>query len=589
MPFHAPSILPPVPAVPDNISLETFIFNEKYGRNPISHSQAPFICGLTGTSYSVAEVRTRVDHLARVLCRELNVKPNEGSEWDKVVAAFSLNTIDYLTLAWAVHRIGGILTCANAAYTAQELAYQIKDSGAKAIFTCLPLLETCKEGVVKTKISDRKIFLFSLPSQVEGFAKASGIKTIDDLISEGSELNQIRPADASWQPGASKEKCAFLCYSSGTSGLPKGVMISHYNIIANVLQANAHESQFMDDMRKKTNNVYFTERSLGLLPLSHIYALVCVGHSGPYRGNCAVILPKYDFKWLLQSIQEHKINTLFMVPPMLIHLVNQRKVVEKFDLTSVRNVYCGAAPLGKELAEDLLKIFPSWSILQAYGLTETATVVCMTRVGDVCFGTSGNLVPGVQIRLVTADGEEVTEYDTPGELWVKSPSVTLGYHNNAKATAETYTNESDGRYMRTGDEAIITKSPAGYEHVAIVDRIKELIKVKGHQVAPAELEAHLLAHPDVDDCVVIGVPSDREGEVPKAFVVRAQGGAIEEGDAVLRRRLLKHVEQGKTNYKWLRGGLDFIEAVPKSPSGKILRRLIRDQEKEKMRRQGAKL
>jgi acyl-CoA synthetase (AMP-forming)/AMP-acid ligase II len=588
MPFSPPSWVPALPGIPDSVSIETFMFNEHHGRFPLGYSKPPFQCALSGKSYTALDMKERIDYLARALCQEFGFRPDEGSEWDKVIGCFSLNTIDYLTLAWAVHRIGGVLTAVNAAYNAQELEHQAKDSGMKAIFTCLPLLQTCRDGVKKAGISDDKIFLLPLPEvATPGMTNKNSHKTIDDLIKAGQNLDRIRPSDESWPAGHGKQRCAFLCYSSGTSGLPKGVMISHYNVIANTLQITTHESLHRQGIIEETGDRQYVENCLGLLPMSHIYGLIVISHVGPYRGDGVVVLPKYDFKWLLQAIQDYKIRMLYLVPPMIIHLTKAADICKQYDLSSVRAAFTGAAPLGKETADDLNKMFPSWSILQGYGLTETATVVCATTPSDVWFGSSGSLLTGIQAKLVTAEGNEITGYNQPGELWVKSPAVVLGYLNRPEANKETFIDAPDGRYMRTGDEAVIAKSPNGNEHVFITDRIKELIKVKGMQVAPAELEAHLLTHPAVNDCVVIGIPSDREGEVPKAFVVK--NASVKESDDAVAKSIKKHVEDHKSKHKWLAGGLEFIDVVPKSPSGKILRRLIRDQEKEKMKRQGPKL
>lgn len=222
MPFTSPSWVPQLPEIPDTISIERFMFDERYGRFPLGYSRPLFTCALSGRSYSALEVKERVDHLSRALCKEFGFKPNEGSEWDKVIAVFSLNAIDYLTLGWAVHRIGGILTCVNAAYSPSELEYQMNDSGAKAIFTCLPLLQTCKDGVKKSKLPNDKIYVLPLADQATGGMKNPGHKTIEDLIQAGSKLTPIKPSDESWSQGDGKKKCAFLCYSSGTSGLPKG-------------------------------------------------------------------------------------------------------------------------------------------------------------------------------------------------------------------------------------------------------------------------------------------------------------------------------------------------------------------------------
>ncbi|KAI6871846.1 phenylacetyl-CoA ligase-like protein [Hortaea werneckii] len=589
MPFTTAS--PPLPEVPDSISIETFMFDENYGRYPLGYSKPPFSDALTGKSYNALEIKERIDHLARALSKELGFKPNEGSEWDKVVACFSLNTVDYLTLAWAVHRLGGILTCANAAYNAAELEYQLKDSKAKAMFTCLPLYETAMTAANKSKIPKDKVYLLPMaPAMTQGIS-ATGHKTVEDFIQAGSKLPTLPASDRSWSKGEGGRRTAFLCYSSGTSGLPKGVMISHKNVIANTLQFVTHEKPCRDALAKEQNIPEYTESCLGLLPFSHIYGLVVINHASIYRGDGVVVLPKYDFTILLATIQKYRLQMLYLIPPMIIHLVNQRETLSKYDLSSVRACFTGAAPLGKETADDLLAIFPHWKVKQGYGLTETSTVVCTTTDDDIWLGSSGSILPGVVCKLVTIEGHEIEGYDQPGELWVKSPSVVLGYNNNDKADRETFVDAADGsgRYMRTGDEAVIKKSPKGVEHVFIVDRIKELIKVKGHQVAPAELEAHLLTHPSVSDCVVIGIPSDREGEVPKAFVVKTPGGSIEESDAMLKRQIIKHVEQHKTDYKRLRGGVEFVDAVPKSPSGKILRRLVRDQEKERRRKEGGKL
>ncbi|KAK5109119.1 hypothetical protein LTR62_007481 [Meristemomyces frigidus] len=588
MPFVPPSWTLPLPEVPDSISVETFMWDEKYGRQSLSSSENPFTDGLAGRTYTPVQVKERVDHLARALCKQFGWRPDQGSEYDKIIGIFSLNTIDYVPLTWAIHRLGGIASCASAAYNADELTYQMKDSGAKVLFTCAALLATTLTAAKKLGIPKEKVFILPMAPVMQQGLDISAHKTLEDFVTEGAKLEPMQSTDKSWSKGEGARRTAYLCYSSGTSGLPKGVMISHRNVIANTLQIATQETPNRNERMKSLNLKSYTEIALGLLPMSHIYGLVVGSHAGAFRGDGVIVLPRYDFKLLLKTIQDYKINMLYLVPPMIIHLTKSKEIVKQFDLSSVIACFTGAAPLGKETADDLLKIFPDWAVRQGYGLTETSTVVCSTVPNDIWFGSSGSLIPGTKVRLVTVEGNEITGYDQPGELWVASPSVVLGYLHNDKATKETFIDEKDGlRYMRTGDEALIAKSPNGHEHIFITDRIKELIKVKGNQVAPAELEAHLLTHPAVNDCVVIGVPSDREGEVPKAFVVKAPG-SIEESDALLKRQIAKHVEDHKTDYKRLRGGIEFIDEVPKSASGKILRRLIRDQEREKMRKQGAK-
>lgn len=168
------------------------------------------------------------------------------------------------------------------------------------------------------------------------------------------------------------------------------------------------------------------------------------------------------------------------VPPIIIQIMKNQPVVKKYDMSAVKTIFTGAAPLGAETAEDLQKLYPSWLIRQGYGLTETSTVVCSSSEHDICFGTSGSLISGVYAKIISFEGKEITGYDEPGELVVQSPSVVLGYLNNDEANKETFLPDTDGkgRWMKTGDEAIIRKSPQGNEHIIIVDRIKELIKVK---------------------------------------------------------------------------------------------------------------
>jgi long-subunit acyl-CoA synthetase (AMP-forming) len=241
------------------------------------------------------------------------------------------------------------------------------------------------------------------------------------------------------------------------------------------VQIAAFEKPYRDtiinDVRNQSD---YTEMVLGLLPMSHIYGLVVICHASVFRGDGVVVLPKFEFTSTLQAVQDYKINSLFLVPPIIILMTKNKPILDKFDLSSVWSLFTGAAPLGQETAEDLQKLYPSWKIRQGYGLTETCTVVCSSSPNDIWFGSSGSLLPSTECKIVTIEGNEITGYDQPGELLVKSPSVVLGYLNNDKANEETF---QDG-YMRTGDEAVIRKAPSGHEHVFITDRIKELIKVQ---------------------------------------------------------------------------------------------------------------
>jgi acyl-CoA synthetase (AMP-forming)/AMP-acid ligase II len=253
----------------------------------------------------------------------------------------------------------------------------------------------------------------------------------------------------------------------------KGVMISHRNVIANTVQISVYDKLGRDKIRPGYQDV-----ALGLLPQSHIYGLIVICHASTYRGDRVVILPKFDLQNYLASIEKYKINTLYIVPPIIIAMVKNPQILKKFDLSSVKQIFTGAAPLGKETAEELSAQYPEWQVRQGYGLTETCTVVCSTTPADIWFGSSGCLIPGYEAKIISVEGNEITGYNQPGELLVKSPSIVLGYLKNEKATKETFVDMPEGRFMRTGDEVEVRKSPSGNEHIWVVDRIKELIKVK---------------------------------------------------------------------------------------------------------------
>ncbi|KIW17334.1 hypothetical protein PV08_04526 [Exophiala spinifera] len=579
MVFYPAPWLPTLPEIPDTVPICDFMLDEQYGRRPFAESWDAYTCGLTGKSISATHQKESVRTLARALSKDLGWKVNEGTEYDKVVGVFALNTIDIMTLSWAIHRINGVSSPANAAYSADELRHQLTNSGAKALFTVMPLLETALEAAAKANIPKDKIYICEMPNDPP---VPKEFKTLGQLIKEGESLPELEPIK--WTKGQGARQVAFLCYSSGTSGLPKGVMISHRNVIANTVQISLYEKSTRDDIAPGYKDVV-----LGLLPQSHIYGLIVICHASTYRGDKVIILPKFDLQHYLNSIQTYKINTLYIVPPIIIAMVKQTQILQKFDLSSVRGIFTGAAPLGEETAKELAAQYPKWLIRQGYGLTETCTVVCSTTPADIWFGSSGCLIPGYEAKIMSIEGNEITGYNQRGELLVKSPSVVLGYLKNEKSTKETFVDMPEGRFMRTGDEVEIRVSPKGNEHIWVVDRIKELIKVKGLQVAPAELESCLLNHPAVADCAVIPVPDERAGEVPKAFVVKSNSIGLEESDAMVKRSIAKHVEKEKARHKWLAGGIEFIDVIPKSASGKILRRLLRDTERERRKKAGAKL
>ncbi|KAJ8131113.1 hypothetical protein O1611_g2513 [Lasiodiplodia mahajangana] len=301
MVFTPPAWVPQLPFdPPDSIPLHEFLGNERYGRLPFDKSQNPFTCGLTGKTYTHAEMRERQELLARSLSKRMGWRPNEDTPWDKVIGLYSLNTIDYLTSTYAVHRLSGIVTPANAMYSAAELEHQLKSSGAKALFTCPSLLDNALKAARASNIPDDKVFTLDVPGQ----SRDSQFKTIDELIDEGGSLPELE--SLRWTKGQGARQVAYLCYSSGTSGLPKAVMIAHRNVIANIMQIRWHE-----DAGRRQKSIE-TQTQIGLLPLSHIYGLVVIASTGPYRGDSTIILPRFELRTLLQSIQRFKINYMHL-------------------------------------------------------------------------------------------------------------------------------------------------------------------------------------------------------------------------------------------------------------------------------------
>ncbi|KUL85641.1 hypothetical protein ZTR_08853 [Talaromyces verruculosus] len=378
MAFYPPPWVPKLPEVPDTVSIPDFLFDEQHGRRPLKQSWDPFTCGLSGRTRSAQEHKTRVDHLARALNREFGWKVNEGTEYDKVISVFAFNTIDIMTVNWAVHRNNGISSPVNSVYNADELAYLLTNSGSKGIFTVLPLLQTAP------------------PNRSSGRTESASLPPIESL---------------EWTIGQSARQTAFLCYSSGTSGQPKGVMISHRNVIANVLQIKTY-----DQTERDKNGPDYQEVALGLLPQSHIYGLIVICHVSVYRGDQVIVLPKFDIQQYLNSISKFKINVLYIVPPIIISMVKNKHLLTKLDLSSVKSIFTAAAPLGKEIAEELVDQYPDWKVRQAYGLTETCTAVTLSSPHDIWFGSSGSLLPGCEAKPMIAGGNEITGYNQPGEL-----------------------------------------------------------------------------------------------------------------------------------------------------------------------------
>ncbi|EJT98498.1 acetyl-CoA synthetase-like protein [Dacryopinax primogenitus] len=479
-----------------------------------------------------------------------------------VVTVFSPNTLEYPVMLLAATAAGIIVSPTNATFTAQELAYQYTNSTSKHVFvdpTLLPtVLQTFKSIGVSEDEAKRRIVLMAFSDRIDESLK-NWIK-LDDLI--GPQKAEPEPFD-----GMQSNTTLFLPYSSGTSGLPKGVETTHFNVNSIVTTVSVSE-------------IYDSDTILAILPFFHIYGLVQSLMFNIFRGSPTVILPRFELNSFCRTIEKFRITFAYVVPPILV-LLATHPLVDKFDFSSLRLFFSGAAPLSADLAlraQNRLRARGGGNVLimQGYGLTETTSTshLMITWAIKPKAGSIGRALPNMQTRIVGEDEQTDVEPGQPGELWIKGPTVMRGYWRNEKATKATIT--PDG-WFKTGDIAVIDED--GFYFV--VDRKKELIKYKGSQVAPAELEGLLLSHPKVQDAAVIGLMSEAEAtEVPRGYIVPKGGlGTLDaRGQAKLSSEVQEWVKGKVAHHKYLRGGVVCIETIPKGASGKILRRVLRDME-----------
>jgi acyl-CoA synthetase (AMP-forming)/AMP-acid ligase II len=345
---------------------------------------------------------------------------------------------------------------------------------------------------------------------------------------------------------------AVLPYSSGTTGLAKGVVLTHRNLVANLRQV---EPVF---------NVTPERRLLAVLPFFHIYGMTVMMNNGLYHRSTVVTMPRFEPQEFLRVISEHRVDYVYIAPPVAVFLA-KHPLVDQFDLSCIDTVFSGAAPLDAELGHAVAKRL-GCKVLQGYGMTELSPVSHAHPADrEVDLNSVGLAIPNVECKLVDPDTGQEVGVGESGELWIKGPNVMRGYLNNEEATAATL--DSDG-FLHTGDIAVVT----GEGVYTIVDRLKELIKYKGYQVPPAELEALLLTSPRIADAAVIGVQDDDGEEIPKAFVVKQPGAAdltAEEVMTFVAERIAPHKKVRR---------VEFIDVVPKSASGKILRKDLRARE-----------
>ena len=449
-----------------------------------------------------------------------------------VFAIFSPNVPEYALAFHGIATAGGIATTVNPLYTVQELTFQLQNSKAKYLLTIPQFLDRAREAADKAGVEE--VFVLGEAEGATPFASLLG--------------SDAAPPQIEFNPA---EDLVVMPYSSGTTGLPKGVMLTHRNLVANVCQSIPPQSTSERDV------------AIGVLPFFHIYGMTVIMNIAIRLGATVVTMPKFDLEEFLTLMQDHKVTRAYLVPPIILALA-KHPIVEKYDLSNLEVIMSGAAPLGEDL-QDAAQNRVGGVVMQGYGLTETSPVTHMNpdEKGKGRAGSVGFLIPNTEAKFVDpADGKELDVNGT-GELWIRGPQVMKGYLNNDEATKITI--DPDG-WLHTGDIGYVDND--GY--FFLVDRLKELIKYKGFQVPPAELEAVLLNHPAVADAAVIPVADEEAGEIPKAYVVLKEKVGEDE--------IMSFVAERVAPYKKIRL-VEVIDEIPKSASGKILRRVLVDKER----------
>lgn len=494
----------------------------------------------TGDQMTYRELIAGVDAVAGALT-------SRGVAGGDVVGLLAPNSALFVIAFHAIVRAGATATTINALFTASDVSKQLQNAGATVLVTVDSLRVQAEQAAQVTGITWGNVIVLDGAGNA-----ATGHPNLDDLKRTGRN-----PPDTRIDPAT---HVAALPYSSGTTGNAKGVKLSHRNLVANVAQIQPVLGLVPED------------RVLALLPFFHIYGLTVLLNTVLAVRATLVIMPKFDLTDMLVTIQDHRVTFGFIAPPVAVALA-KNALVDQYDLSSMRTILSGAAPLDATLGEAVAARLEV-TMLQGYGMSELSPVSHMMPRdgGRSAFGTRASLdscgwaVPNTVNKLVDPDsGEEIDipprGLSEPGELWVAGPNVMLGYLADDDATKQTI--DADG-YLHTGDIARVDDSGA----VFIVDRLKELIKYKGYQVPPAELEALLLTHPDVADAAVVGVTDEQGEEIPKAFIVRQADTNVSAED------VMDFVAERVAPYKRVRQ-VAFLDVIPKSSAGKILRRELR--------------
>ena len=480
------------------------------------------IDGTTGRTLRYGELAAGVAALAGGLAER-------GFGPGHVLAMLAPNLPEYALVFHGVARSGGTITTINPTYTATEVRHQLEDAGATILVTIGMFLDTAREAAEGTKVDT-----------IVTIDPVDGVDNLRDLF--GAPRTDQVDVDL-------RQDTVVMPYSSGTTGLSKGVQLTHHNLVANIAQT-LDPAEITED-----------ETFVAVLPFFHIYGMQVLMNCGLRAGATIVTLPRFELEQFLEVHQDYGVTRSFVAPPIVVALA-KHPLVDRFDLSALEQVFSGAAPLSGELATEAGERL-GCEVVQGYGMTELSPVSHLTPVGGFKPGSVGVTAPNTETAIVDIDTGEFLGTGAEGEVWVRGPQVMKGYLNQEDATAATI--DADG-WLHTGDVGTIDDDG----HLYIVDRLKELIKFKGFQVPPAELEALLLSHPAVADAAVIGRPDDEAGELPIGFVVARPDAEADAAD------IIDFAARDVATYKRLHE-LTFLDEIPKFASGKILRRVLRDE------------
>ncbi|KAE8139066.1 hypothetical protein BDV38DRAFT_291781 [Aspergillus pseudotamarii] len=472
---------------------------------------------------------------------------NSGLQNGDCVAVHSLNNIYYSVVVLAVIGAGGIFTGTNPSYTAGELQHHLKTSRSKFVICEPEFVSPLLESVKQASIPNENVWVLDTTGDA---TLSPGLQSWTLLLKQG-ECDWVRFNDLA----IAKKTTAARFFSSGTTGLPKAVEITHHNLLAQ------HSLVFEAHPRP------YSVSHLIVLPAFHA-AIAPLMHIGALRsGYVMYVMRRFELNAYLEFLEKYDITDLIVVPPILTAILKSEHPEKERCLKKVKNIVCGAAPLDKTIQTQVRDLLSNGvPLTQAWGMTETccASMIFPYPEEDDT-GSIGRLVPNVEAKLIDDQGRNISPYNVPGELCIRGPTVTPGYFDNASANNSAF--DDDG-WLKTGDIASCDEASRKWY---IVDRKKELIKVKGFQVAPSEVEAVLLSHPGVADAAVVGARNPGDGtERPCAFIVPKPRNKVSGAELTL------YAAQRLAKYKELSGGVRFVEAIPRNASGKILRRVLRD-------------